>query len=194
MNRGIIYYMWGNNPKQEKLLKKSIKSAEKFGYNYRVIRDNTKDYEGFRKRIGLFDKSPFKTTLYLDADTQIMSNIDYGFEMAEKYGLACTIAPAVSAYEALKYHKNSLLNIIPKDLPQYNCGVLFFSQKSQHCFNLWSYFLKKYTESSENDQPYFSYAVYCTMNPYILPKNWNYRPHLRYTGELFGEVKILHSN
>jgi lipopolysaccharide biosynthesis glycosyltransferase len=196
MSRGILYYMWGNDPKQKKLLERSIESAKKFGYDYDVVWDNS-EYKGFRKRIDLYYKSSFDTTLYLDADTVIMDNIDYGFEMAEKYGLACCIAPASSAYDALKQHKNDLITKMPVDLPQYNCGVLFFSERkrAEMIFEYWSILLTKYIESSENDQPYLAYAMHdLNFHPYVLPKNWNYRPHLRYTGALHGNVKILHSN
>ncbi|MEJ0070814.1 MAG: hypothetical protein WDO24_21130 [Pseudomonadota bacterium] len=37
----------------------------------------------------MFEHSPFETTVYLDADTVVLGRLDYGFEMAERFGLAC---------------------------------------------------------------------------------------------------------
>src|ERR1700749_4515757 len=40
-------------------------------------------------KAGMFEPSPFETTVYLDADTVVLGRLDYGFEMAERHGLAC---------------------------------------------------------------------------------------------------------
>jgi len=190
MSRGILYYVWGNSLKYRLLLNRSIASARKLGYNFQVITDDSK-YKKFRKRIGIFEKSPFDVTLLLDVDTEIRGSLRYGFDRAEKYGLACSIAPSVNAYNDMT--NNSLKKTTPQDLTQYNCGVLFFSKKAKATFNLWSKYLLDYPESAKNDQPYFSRAVFETINPYVLSKAWNYRPHLRMHGILTGELKILHS-
>ena len=174
--RGIIFFVWGNYKKD--LLKRAISSVTRFNYKYEIIRDASK-YDGFRKRIDIFNKTPFYTTLLLDVDAEIRSDITFGFNMAEKYGLACSLAPSTVLIDSV--------------LPQYNCGVLFFSAKAKETFDLWSKYMKIDPESAKNDQPSFARAVYHTINPYVLPKNWNYRPHLRFHGVLNGELKILHS-
>lgn len=189
MSRGIVYYVWGNY--NTPVFKRAIKSAEEFGYDYTIVEDKTK-YKNFRKRIELFDNCPYDTTLYLDADTKICDNIDFGFDMADKYGLACAIAPASMAFPFIK--DKTLIKQFNRNTPQYNCGALFFNKtKTEPTFRLWEDLMRKYPESYENDQPYFAHAVIQTINPYVLPKNWNYRPHLKFHGELYGKLKILHS-
>ena len=63
--------------------------------------------------------SPFKTTLFLDADTMVLGTLDYGFEMARQHGLACCICecPWARRYNGLRFSG---------DLIEYNTGVLFF--------------------------------------------------------------------
>jgi hypothetical protein len=191
MSRGIVYLVWGRYRKD--LLEKSIGSAGKFGYQYTVIDATNYPGAGFQKRMHLMNETPYDTTLHLDTDTIIKSNIDFGFEMAESCGVACCIAPASSAYHA---DDNGIKDIIPKDLPQYNCGVIFFdSAIAVPTFVEWGKLLRKYPESMRNDQPYFSYAVYGNLvTPYVLPKTWNLRPHTSFEcGKYHGQLKILHS-
>lgn len=205
--RGIVYIVWGNKKKIIQQLYRSSKSARKFGYPTFLVTDNKSidkskfddvlisdfKFPGLRCRELLHDVSPFETTLYLDADTILYDRIDFGFEMAEKHGIACCIAPASSAFEAAD--NDGIKNRIPKDLPQYNCGIIFFDRiKSKIVFETWSNYLRTYKESAKNDQPYFSFACYQYLNPYILPKTWNYRMHLRLESNIFhGPLKILHS-
>ena len=189
MSKGIIYYVWGNYNKAD--LDRSIQSIKKFGYNYRVIVDKS-EYDHLQKKLGIFESSPYDTTLFLDTDTRVLGNLDYGFEMAEKYKLACCIAPASSSYDA---KPNDIQDIMETDLPQYNTGVLFFTRDAEKTFMRWKDLMIKHPVCRDNDQPYFSQAVYETINPYILPKTWNYRPHTNYESKVYhGELKILHSN
>jgi lipopolysaccharide biosynthesis glycosyltransferase len=192
MTKGILYYVWGNYNKTD--LNKSIESARKFGYHTKVVHDyyKGKGLQRYQKRIGIYDSSPFDLTLHLDTDTIIKGNLDYGFNMAKKYGLACCIAPASSSYIATP---NTIQDIMNEDLPQYNCGVLFFSKKAKKVFRRWERLLVEHPLSKDNDQPYFAQAVSENLNPYILPKTWNFRPHVRYESKAYhGELKILHSN
>lgn len=188
--RGIVYYVWGKYNKTD--LNKSIESLKKFGYDYHVHHDKSDKLAHLQKKVGMFDVSPFETTLFLDTDTIVKDNLDYGFEMAEKYELACSIAPASVTYPWLK---GEMRNFVHKDLPQYNTGVIFFTRNTEAIFKRWRELLTISPESKNNDQPQFSQAVYENLNPYILPKNWNYRPHVRFEHDLlFGKLKILHSN
>lgn len=190
MTKGIVYLVWGNYNKD--LLKRSIRSANENSYNAFVIEDDT-NFLNFQKRQSLFDLSPFDQTLYLDIDTIIKGDLSFGFDMAQKFGIACCIAPASSAY--IVKESVPIRHIMPKDLPQYNCGVIFFDKlKASKTFKRYSHLLRINIESSSNDQPFFSQAIYETINPYILPPNWNFRHHLSYAPKaLHGSVKIVHS-
>ena len=93
--RGVLFHVWGDACAG--LLDRAIASVKRFGYDYKVVVDDS-SHRGFRKRIGLFGMSPFDTTLYLDADAQVIENIDFGFEMAEKYGHGEWVDPGEWAF------------------------------------------------------------------------------------------------
>ena len=194
ISKGIVYFVWGDY--NEGLLDRSIESVKKFGYNHSVVIDRSKNV-GLAKRCNLFDCSPYDLTLFLDIDTIVKNNIDFGFEMAKKYGIACCIAPASSSYYAAD--NDAIKELIPVDLPQYNCGVIFCDRRNgdvKKVFGSYSFYLSTYQKyASKNDQPYFSYSLYNNwLNPYVLPKTWNFRHHLRFESEVYhGDLKIIHS-
>ncbi len=64
--------------------------------------------------------SPFEETLYLDADTVVMGNLDYAFEKSRRFGLACCINECPWARRNTRTHAG--------DIIEYNTGVLFFTQ------------------------------------------------------------------
>lgn len=139
--------------------------------------------------------SPFESTLYLDADTVVLGNLDYAFERAEEFGLACCICecPWMRRYGAEL-----------GDLIEYNTGVLFFTNQSRPVFDAWqelagvcpsqSHFVtddgREFTMPYE-DQSGFARAVrQCRCNPYVLPLNYNFRPGFH--REFFAPLKIWH--
>lgn len=186
MSRGILYTIWGKHDR--KLLRKSIRSAKQFGYQFMVRDVSNEQGEGFQKRHTWTDL-PFDTTLLLDMDTQIKGNIDYGFEMAERFGVACCMAPAAQAYHM---DGNAIKRLHHRDMPQYNCGVIFIHNRMQPYLKELADLLLTYPQSGHNDQPYFSY-IFSQIPPFILPKNYNYRAKSSYEGTLFGDLKIRHA-
>ena len=213
MKRGVTYLVWDNYNKAE--LARSIESVKKQGYEVHVqVVHNT--IKGLGKKSQMLDVSPFDVTLYLDTDTVVHGNLDFGFEMAQEYGLACCIAPASSCYLA---EPNEMRKLIHKDLPQLNTGVIFFDKNNgmlelpgsvgfelrnwvgdyygwgvPEVFYRWKELVGKFPESSaKNDQIAFSEAVYESLNPFILPRTWNLRRKVRYeSGVIHGEIKIVH--
>ena len=134
------------------------------------------------------------TTLFLDADTVVLGDLSYGFEAAERHGLACCVGEC----PWLRRFDRNL-----GDMVEYNTGVIFFSQKARPVLERWLE-LDPHSPGStvdvghgpcgleRDDQHSFSRAVYETgFNPYVLPMNWNLRPgwHTRF----FLPVKVWHS-
>src|SRR5579885_1790975 len=68
-------------------------------------------------KAGMFDHSPFETTVYLDIDTVVLGRLDYGFDMAERHGLALChcVNPWLRRYVG-----------VTGDWIEYNTGVMFF--------------------------------------------------------------------
>jgi hypothetical protein len=190
MSRGVLYTVWGDN---EELLERSIASH---GLPYHVKR--LPSHSTLLTKAGMFDWSPFDTTLFLDVDTVVLGDLAFGFQKAEQFGLACCICecPYAKRFPSLKEHG---------DLVEYNTGVLFFTKKAHPVFRAWS-LLSVTLDSSLpfmrgdelvtmplNDQASFALAVQHTgFNPFVLPLNWNLRVRWQHT--CFGEVKIWHDH
>ena len=179
MSRGVIYIYWGN--KLEAELQESLKSVSKYGYDYRVFKLDESSHFGHKST--MYDLSPFDTTLFLDTDTILLDNIDFGFEMAEKHGIAMTIAPGCYARR-----------FIPEltDHIEYNTGAMFFSKNDvvKKVYNTWKSHSDEFPRS---DQSSFTRAVYeHDFNVSVLPQNYNYRAGLN-ESQFFGPLKIWHS-
>jgi len=129
----------------------------------------------------------------------VLGNLDYGFEKANQFGIACTIAPCPCGdrYEGF-----------PKDIIEYNTGVVFFNKtKSATFFEHWkrnaeivNADLKVFMDSDNSHRvlKYQDQASFCytfnemAMHPFVLPLNWNYRP--RTYVQYWGELKIWHDS
>ena len=150
----------------------------------------------FLTKAAMANISPFENTLYLDADTVVMGSLDYGFEKAERFGLACSICecPWAQRYTGLRQMES---------LVEYNTGVLFFTKQAAPLFYLWERLVRtvdssvRYIDHSvekvmeHNDQAAFAKAMDMTgFNPYVLPLNWNFRP--RWHRCFFGPIRIWH--
>ncbi len=139
----------------------------------------------------------FDTFLYLDADTVVLGDPGFGFEKAERHGVAVSPAPK---YNLAHYGKfdDVLRAADARVAPQlvYNSGVIFFnlSQPVRDLFRHW----ERLAESMGRplgylrDQPFFALAAEQRgFNPYVLPPVYNYRGY----GEVAaGDVLIWHSH
>ena len=195
MTRGVIYVYWGN--KYEDELQRSIASLKRHHPElpYKIVK--LPDNSTLMDKAAMMDYSPYDTTLYLDTDTVVLDRLDYGFEKAEKFGLACCICECPWAR---RYGEFS------GDIVEYNTGVLFFTKKAKPIFDAWKEHSDGRVDSSirfyagnqvlvmkSNDQGSFVSAMEQTgFNPFVLPLNWNFRPQWHKT--FFGPVKVWHDH
>ncbi len=201
-NFGVLYMLWGSG--HDQLLERSISSLKEFHPTIpvHVHRINTEG-EDITSAAMLLHKSkmsvisPFKTTLFLDADTTVLGSLDYGFEKARQFGLACCIceSPWARRYRGMKHSGDTV---------EYNTGVLFFTEAAQPLMYMWSRLARTVDSSIDfftpdgqlatmqyNDQASFARAVEMTgFNPFVLPLNWNFRP--KWHRSFFGPLKIWH--
>jgi hypothetical protein len=197
MKRGILSIYWGDEAKLP--LQRLCKSIKQFcpnlGHELIKIDADSEDLKNLNQKANMFNLSPFDETLFLDIDTVVMGNLDFGFEKAKKYGLALSIceAPWARRYQAL----------FSGDEIEYNTGVIFFTKKAKPVFDEWkkNAFIVDSSiigrdanglwKSSSNDQGSFALALENTsFNPFILPLNWNFRPI--WQKSFFGPIKIWH--
>lgn len=201
-NCGVLYMVWGNS--HDSLLERSMASLKQYHPNLPVhVHRVHADGEDVTAAAMLLHKtrmakiSPFKTTLFLDADTTVLGSLDYGFDKARQFGLACCICecPWAKRYRGLRY---------AKDLIEYNTGVLFFTPAAQPVMYMWERFARTVNSAVDfhttggqlatmqhNDQASFARAVDTVgFNPFVLPLNWNFRP--KWQRSFFGAIKIWH--
>jgi hypothetical protein len=191
--RGVLYIVWGE--KAEDALSNSIEALKETNPDlpHKIIRVG----EGGRllDKSKMFHWSPFDTTLYLDADTQVLSDLSFGFDMAERHGLALCIneCPWARRYKPLG-----------GDDIEYNTGVMFFSREAENIFRHWEELAYEIDSSidfqsngqdfrmPENDQASVAMAIkQAGINPFVLPMNWNFRP--MFHKSWFGNIKVWHS-
>jgi hypothetical protein len=196
--RGALYIVWGRDGKVERGLERSRQSLRTFHPELpvEIIRLDVQDpVKGLLEKARMYEKSPFRETLYLDADTVVLGNLSFGFRKAQDFGLACCICecPWARRYAGIQ-----------GEAVEYNTGVLFFSEQAKPVFETWAR-LAPQTDSSSlylrpdgqrilmpyNDQGSFAAAIEETQfSPFVLPLNWNFRP--QWQRSFFGPVKIWH--
>ncbi len=85
---GVLYIVWGEDG--ERFLKRSTSSLEASnpGLTYRVVRLTVGTLLD-KARMG--ELSPFDLTVFLDADTVVLGDLEFGFAAARRHGMACRI-------------------------------------------------------------------------------------------------------
>lgn len=204
--RAIVYMVWG-----EKYIRQaceSARSASFMGIPLILITDeegreilpcdhpfdHLKFVEKFRSydmrmKSTLYDNLPteFDSFLYLDSDTQVLKDITFGFEKAERHGIA--LCPATSY--CLPSHHQFRRIMTANGLPdagqmQYNAGVYFFVRRpdvadvfelfQKSTYDLTDEFDYKNARGKLVDQPFLSYAMELhDFNPYTLTISYCYR-------------------
>lgn len=194
-NRGVLYMIWG--PERQPVLDRSIASLKRVHPELPYHIERLPEGATLLDKAVMADRSPFESTLFLDVDTVVLDRLDFGFQQAERVGLACSICecPWARRYGGLKDRG---------DLLEYNTGVLFFTPKSRPVFDAWK--AHRTMDSSirffplgsdqlhvmaSNDQGPFAAAIDSTgFVPFILPLNYNFRP--AWHRSFFGPLKIWH--
>ena len=87
--RGVLYMKWGT--KVEATFQRSLASLRKFHPDLPVQIAEMPSHATLLEKARILDVSPFDETLFLDADTIVMDRLDFGFEKAAKFNLACCI-------------------------------------------------------------------------------------------------------
>lgn len=193
--RGIMYMIWGNDEKHEMTLQKAMASARLY-HPELPIHVERFQAGGKINKTRICDLSPFEQTVFLDNDTIVMDRLDYGFEKAGQFGLACVINECPWAR---RYSDSRLTG----DMVEYNSGVLFFTEKAKPVFKAWEKLFPTtdasivHLKGDKNclmpvaDQGSLALAFeQMRFNPFVLPYNWNFRPS--WYRSFFGPIKIWH--
>jgi len=192
MPRGALYIVWGDD--QESLLKRSLASLRAVHPDLPVHVARLDEPASLLSKSQMCELSPFDETVFLDADTVVLGDLSFGFDMAQRHGLACCVCecPWARRYPS-----------IGGDVVEYNTGVIFFTKAAAPIFLQWGRWndvidssitwtdggIKK--RMPYNDQAGFARAVSSLeCNPFVLPMNWNFRPIWQWSW--FGPLKVWH--
>ncbi|MCE9519632.1 MAG: glycosyltransferase [Verrucomicrobia bacterium] len=148
----------------------------------------------FRDKIQPLLMSPFRRTLFLDGDTELLGRVDDVFDLLGKFPLAY-------CRDTTRYNLPSPM--VPAVFSEPNTGVLAFlsGDLTAQLFRSW---LERYDEglarherdhgtgAGYHDQPAFRQVLYESALPhYVLPEEYNLRAYaLWYAG---ARVRILHA-
>ena len=197
MKRGVLYIVWGDQIEPQ--LQRSIQSVKKYHPAMPIHVERVPDLRerGLLQKAKMGAITPFESTLYLDADTVLLGNLDDAFQRGEQFGLACCIneCPWLRRYGS--NHGDAI---------EYNTGVLFFTRQARPVFDAWQTLAPVSPAAGRwvtaidgrlhgvpcDDQASFASAVrqaqYC---PFILPLNYNFRPV--FYPCFFTPLKVWHS-
>ena len=197
MSRGIISIYWGDESKLPiERLKASVKKFHpELPHEIIKVEAAGGDHGSLNQKSKMLDLSPFDETLFLDLDTVVLGNLDFGFNKAKTFGMAIAICEAPWGK---RYPK-----IFTGDEIEYNTGVIFFTKDAVPVFEQWKELAMSVDSSishikdgklgimTANDQGSFALAIEKTgFNPFVLPLNWNFRP--MWHRSFFGPIKIWH--
>ena len=197
--RGVLYMVWGSNV--EPVLQRSIASVKASHPELPIevvrIDADPNSQESLLAKANIYARSPFRETLFLDADTIVLDRLDFGFEKARQFGLAICICEAPWARPPTGRANYG-------DIVEYNTGVIFFTERAKPTFDAWAaiaptldssirfYQDGKLAIMRAADQGSFALAVAETgISPFVLPRNWNFRALLERV--YIGPIKIWHA-
>jgi len=192
--RGVIYIVWGDQA--DGMLERSKKSLQQHHPELPVevvrIKEANNSVAGMRSKSRMMSLSPFAETLFLDADTVVFGRLDFGFEMAERYGLACCLADNPWQRRHLGVHG---------DACEYDTGVLFFGAGAKPVFDAWTRLAPhvnvpvsvvvdgRVEHRSGDERLGFAYALeQAAFAPFVLPLNWSFSARCQRT--FFGPIKL----
>lgn len=202
MTKGIIYIASGS-----KYIKQAINSAEsvrKYHPNLPItlftnenpendIFDNIVhlDYDLTEKGDSILTEEHivYEKNLFLDADTRVCGDISEIFDILERFQIVAAHNEARSWYHSSIYKKHNIN--IPESFPEYNTGVLGYTDSSQvrSLFESWSNYHSEF--GYNRNQPAFRLALYnSSLRLGTLPPEYNFMTHT--VGFASGNVKILH--
>lgn len=196
--RGILYIVWGD--KVAPYLERSLNSVRHWHPELPVHVERLQSVgdpiEALHGKSRMLEITPFEETVFLDADTVVLGRLDYAFERARRFSVACCIneCPWARRYGDAR---------LSGDMIEYNTGVVFFTRAARPLFDAWAACAGSLDSSIEweeggrlnrmvaNDQAGFAKAMDDTgTSPFVLPLNWNYRPFFHRA--FFGPIRVWH--
>ena len=87
--RGVVYIVWGKGKSKriDEGLRRSIQSVYKVHPGIGITVRELPDGANLLDKAKMYDLSPYDQTVYLDADTEVLDKLDFGFDMADRHAI-----------------------------------------------------------------------------------------------------------
>jgi hypothetical protein len=150
-----------------------------------------------KSRLIDFLPAGYETFLYLDTDTRIVGDVGFGFEKAQRHGIAMAPAPNYNLAEFFGFGEIMIrLGVQPADQLMYNAGVIFFqlTPTVRRVLERWRDLCKEVGAKLDfpRDQPFLTLAMeQLDFVPYALSPLYNYRSLGEYA---VGNIRLWHSH
>lgn len=152
------------------------------------------DEENRKYKTSVYQYSPFRKTLYLDADTEVLGDISLGFEFLEWADIAIRPAPCLIKNVSTEPDPKKAYHLA-RTWGEFNGGVFFF-RKSGECerfFRYWNDDIKENDLKRDQKALLRSIAQNRSMSIWPLGPAWNYTRYDYRTHKLYSEQKRLRS-
>ncbi len=207
--RAVLYLTWGES--QAALVAASVRESRLDPYDVYWVTDVVPEdvppeitvieatYKGARgnlakAQLGSFLPPGYDSYLFLDSDTRVLGNVELGFQLAERAGIAMVPAPVYSLANYMNGREIMAAEGIPcRGQMIYNTGVIFFAAGIQvvEVLALWRELAVRLESKSRSDQLLLGIAMLkLEFEPAALSPNFNYRA---FGDRIVGEVRIWHS-
>ncbi len=177
VDRGVVYIAYGDKARRE--ARRSIKGMRKFIEYITVIDESVFEDSSYGARwakLNIDTLSPYRFTLYLDADTRVNEDINRGFNILADGWDMCIAPSGRQGNDCLGHipvddRRQTLehLNMTPLNL---QAGMFFFNRDTtKELFELWRI---EWDRGRQFDQGAFLRALYyCPRKIWILGSPWN---------------------
>ena len=146
----------------------------------------------YRDKIAAIIGSPFEKTVFLDTDTRVLTPVNDLFQLLDRFPFLICHAPKQRHF----MKTGQLDDVVPAGFPQVNSGVIGFT-RSDEVAKLVKEWERIYADGSDmftGDQGALTHALWFgDIAFYILPPEYNFRPHQIAVKNALSSVKIIHS-
>ena len=158
-SKGIVYITYGAKAKRQMLLNRNALKAAGMNYPITVIdekRFQRRDAGGRWAKLNLDTLSPYEQTLYLDADTRVMSDISVGWDILND-GFDLVITPSTSQEGRLFQHidndeRDYTFDFLCNPFPLQLQGGVFWFSKSERMNKFFQAWRKEWELYQDQDQ------------------------------------------
>jgi hypothetical protein len=148
----------------------------------------------YRDKILCMARSPYASTLFLDVDTYVCSDLGELWPLLRQYDIAAAHAPNRIAHGE---HVHPFLRALPPSFPEFNTGVLLYRQSAavSELMSSWlaSYDLVDGASLPSKDQPPFRLAMHNSVSIRHVTLIPEYNCRIGMAGFINRPVSILHA-